>query len=195
MKEFCLNLKSLSFFAVFLLVMACLFGCSDTEPIMNEPINTEPIGTGTDSTKKNPYPERPDTLKTLDVNPSEWILGEWKLISSTLPNLVEDNYFFSSDGTYKRTSTYVLYDNSLDKYTVEGNYYFLPQQGIMHTVETWVVAPFDYCFRRDFEGYSPEDYGIAFTEDKMYLTAINAYFFKLYSYVYQRVQWKIGDSE
>ncbi len=188
MKKFCLNLKSLSCFAVFLLVMTCLFGCSDTEPIMNEPINTEPTSVDSGSTKKNPYPEKPDTLKTLDVNPSEWILGEWKLIASTLPHLVEDNYFFSSDGTYKRTSTYVLYDNSLDKYTVEGNYYFLPQQGYMSTVETWVKAPFDYCFRRDFEGYSPEDYGIAFTEDKMYLTAINAYFFMLYSYVYQRIQ-------
>lgn len=189
MKEVNLKLNSLSCFAVFLLVMACLFGCSDTEPIMNEPINTGPIGTGTDSTKKNPYPEKPDTLKTLNVNPSEWILGEWKLITSTIPHLVDDIYIFSSDSTYKRTSTYVLYDNSLDKYTVEGNYYFLPQQGLMCTVETWVVAPFDYCLRRNYEGYFPEeDYGIAFTEDKMYLTAINAYFFQLYSYVYQRVQ-------
>ena len=52
MNEVNLKLNSLSFFAVFLLVMACLFGCSDTEPIMNEPINTGPIGTGTDSTKR-----------------------------------------------------------------------------------------------------------------------------------------------
>lgn len=182
------NMKTLFSLSFFALIVMSLFCCGDGDQILDNNKDFLAV-TRVDSLEPDSMEKDTiiiDTLKNiLDVDPQEWIVGEWTLVKSTVAeeNVGDIVYSFSSDGTCRLR----YLGNNSEEQIEEEQYVIVPQQGYMATAIEHLVAPFEYCLKIGYNGHYDLQYGIVFVDDKMYLTGINSLFFHLYSYIYKKI--------
>ena len=192
MKKCLFSLRCLSLLAV-MLMMISFVGCSnDSNQMVDELLSTRNADES-DSTNAGPVAMEEDAYETdtlkdvLDVKPEDWVVGKWKMVESAyavVPDDVDDVWIFSSDGS----SRHEFYNRVYGKMVDESPYFIVLQKGYMCTARKQLVAPFEHCLKFGVKGHTSAEYGISFTEDKMYMTAINGYFFRKESYIFQRVR-------